>query len=253
MLGGKGNTEGLNVPGGFNGGGNSGGGTSVSGVCGSGGGASDIRIGGNAFTDRKIVAGGGGAAGYQECNGSANVISGGHGGGLTGGNPIVGSYAARIGHGGTQTAGGAGGSDATYAAGNPGSFGLGGNGGTATSGGNGAGGGGGWYGGGAGSHGFYCAGGGGGGSSYIGGVTNGVTLMYGETGFVPNPDPTGNGTIIITSMVPCAGNPSAGTAQASVSVTCGAVPFNITLTGATIGGGITYQWQSLTCRGRYLV
>ena len=124
-VGGKGNTEGINVPGGFNGGGNSGGGTGPSGVCGSGGGASDIRVGGNTFSDRKIVAGGGGAAGYQECNGLANAISGGHGGGLVGGAPVAGGYPARIGQGGTQIAGGAGGTDATYVAGNPGSFGLG--------------------------------------------------------------------------------------------------------------------------------
>src|SRR5690606_31966668 len=131
-VGGKGATEALNVAGGFNGGGNSGGGTGVSGVCGSGGGASDIRIGGNALTNRIIVAGGGGAAGYQECNGTANAISGGHGGGLSGGTPIAASYANRIGQGGTQTAGGAGGLDATYAVGGAGSFGLGGAGGTAT-------------------------------------------------------------------------------------------------------------------------
>src|SRR5690606_25028833 len=159
-VGGKGATEALNVAGGFNGGGNSGGGTGVSGVCGSGGGASDIRIGGNALTDRQIVAGGGGAAGYQECNGSPNVITGGHGGGLTGGSPIPANYVNRIGHGGTQTAGGAAGSDVTYAVPSPGTFGLGGDGGvTSSSSGNGAGGGGGWYGGGAGSNGFYCAGG----------------------------------------------------------------------------------------------
>ena len=84
-------------------------------------------------------------------------------------------------------------------------LGLGGNGGTATSGGNGAGGGGGWYGGGAGAHGSNCAGGGGGGSSYIGGVTNGTTIMYGQTGFIPNPDSTGNGTVVITSMAACSG------------------------------------------------
>src|SRR5690606_22729809 len=128
-------------------------------------------------------------------------------------------------------------------AGGAGSFGLGGNGGTATSGGNGAGGGGGWYGGGAGSHGFYCAGGGGGGSSYIGGVTGGITMMYGDAGFVPNPDPVGNGTVVITSMAPCTGTPTAGIAQASESNTC-PTPFNLSLTGATTGGGITYQWQS---------
>src|SRR5690554_96535 len=243
-VGGKGNTEGLNVPGGFNGGGNSGDGTSTSGVCGSGGGASDVRVGGNALTDRVIVAGGGGGAGYQECNGAANVISGGHGGGLTGGTPIVGSYANRLGQGGTQTAGGAGGTEINYGA-TPGagSFGLGGNGGTATStSGNGAGGGGGWYGGGAGSHGYYCAGGGGGGSSYIGGVTTGVTMMYGDPGFLPNPDATGNGTVVITSMAPCTGTPTAGTASI-IPRNCPSEPFTLSVSGATKQGGITYQWQ----------
>lgn len=200
-VGGRGNTEGVGVPGGFNGGGSSGGGSGPSGVCGSGGGASDVRLGGNTFFDRQIVAGGGGAAGYQECNGSPNVYSGGHGGGLIGGAPVVGAYANRIGQPGTQTSGGAGGSDATYVAGNPGSFGLGGGGGTVNVGsGNGAGGGGGWYGGGGGSNGFYCAGGGGGGSSYIGGVTSATTIMFGQPGFVTNPDPLGNGYVIITEL-----------------------------------------------------
>ena len=54
-VGGKGGAEGLNVPGGFNGGGNSGTASVI--VCGSGGGASDIRVGGTALTDRRIVAG----------------------------------------------------------------------------------------------------------------------------------------------------------------------------------------------------
>src|SRR5690554_5367926 len=244
-VGGKGGTEGLAVPGGFNGGGASGGGTGVSGVCGSGGGASDIRLNGTALTDRVIVAGGGGGAGYQECNGLAGAISGGHGGGLTGGAPVAGGYINRIGQGGTQTAGGAGGTEVNYGAtAGAGSFGLGGAGGTATStSGNGAGGGGGWYGGGAGSHGFYCAGGGGGGSSYIGGVSAGVSYMYGQSGFVPNPDPNGNGTVVITNMAPCTGTPVAGTAQASENNICPA-PFNLSLSGATTGGGITYQWQS---------
>src|SRR5690554_4602384 len=241
---GKSSTEDLNDAGGVNGGGNSGDGTSTSGVCGSSGGASDVIVGGNALTDRVIVAGGGGGAGYQECNGAANVISGGHGGGLTGGTPIVGSYANRLGQGGTQTAGGAGGTEINYGA-TPGagSFGLGGNGGTATStSGNGAGGGGGWYGGGAGSHGYYCAGGGGGGSSYIGGVTTGVTMMYGDPGFLPNPDATGNGTVVITSMAPCTGTPTAGTASI-IPRNCPSEPFTLSVSGATKQGGITYQWQ----------
>jgi hypothetical protein len=44
--------------------------------------------------------------------------------------------------------------------------------------------------------------------------------------------------------VPCAGTPSAGTASASVTNACLNTPFNISLTGATSAGGITYQWQS---------
>ncbi|SFN52528.1 SprB repeat-containing protein, partial [Paenimyroides ummariense] len=238
-VGGKGALEGLNVPGGFNGGGSSG--TTTGAVCGSGGGASDVRIGGNALTNRIIVAGGGGAAGYQECNGSPNVISGGNGGGSTGQTPAGFSYTSRVGKGGTQTAGGAGGTDTTHGNGSAGTLGLGGNGGTGT--GNGAGGGGGYYGGGGGSGGGSCAGGGGGGSSYVGGVTAGTTLMFGDAGFIPNPDSTGNGVIVIRSLAPCTGTPTAGTAQASATNICPG-PFNLSLTGATSGGGITYQWQS---------
>lgn len=239
-VGGKGALEALNAPGGFNGGGSSG--TTSAAVCGSGGGASDVRIGGTALTDRKIVAGGGGAAGYQECNGAANVISGGNGGGLTGETPAPFSYPTRVGKGGSQTAGGAGGTDTTHGAGTDGSLGQGGNGGTGT--GNGAGGGGGYYGGGGGSGGGSCAGGGGGGSSYTGGVTTGATFMYGQAGFVPNPSTTGNGTVIITSMAPCSGTPTAGTASSTLADVCLNKSFTLSATGATRMGGITYQWQS---------
>ncbi len=163
-VGGQGLSQAISAPGGFNGGGNSGAGAVI--ACGSGGGASDIRLGVDDLYARVIVAGGGGAAGFQECNGSSGVISGGHGGGTTGGTPIAGSYAARIGQGGTQMAGGAGGAE-TYGNGNPGSFGLGGNGAASGTSANGAGGGGGWYGGGAGANGSNCAAGGGGGSGYV--------------------------------------------------------------------------------------
>src|SRR5690606_34095328 len=43
---------------------------------------------------------------------------------------------------------------------------------------------------------------------------------------------------------PCSGAVTAGTASATVVNACGAVPFNLSLTGATNAGGITYQWQS---------
>ncbi|WP_139422046.1 GEVED domain-containing protein [Chryseobacterium mulctrae] len=42
----------------------------------------------------------------------------------------------------------------------------------------------------------------------------------------------------------CSGAVTAGTASASVSNTCANTAFNLSLTGATSGGGITYQWQS---------
>jgi hypothetical protein len=163
-VGGEGLPQAISAPGGFNGGGNAAAGSVI--ACGGGGGASDVRLGNHSVYSRVSVAGGGGAAGFQECNGSAGVISGGHGGGATGGTPIAGGYSARIGQGGTQTAGGAGGFE-TYGSGNTGSFGLGGDGSTTGTSANGGGGGGGWYGGGAGANGSNCAAGGGGGSGYV--------------------------------------------------------------------------------------
>src|SRR5690606_11318215 len=154
-----------------------------------------------------MVAGGGG--GYQ----NSGVI--GNGGGLTGG----GNYP------GTQT--GSSGSTAALS----GSFGQGGD--ITTS--YGGGGGGGWYGGGGDQNND-----GSGGSSYLGGVASGVTFMSGDPGFVPNPDTTGNGTVIITSTVPCTGTPTAGTASAT-SRNCNSEPFTLSVQGATAGGNITYQ------------
>ncbi|RYD52195.1 MAG: T9SS type A sorting domain-containing protein [Sphingobacteriales bacterium] len=123
-----------------------------------GGGATDIRIGGNALTNRVLVAGGGGGVGYvgtSSLNWANSWTTVGHGGGLVGQtgtfNP---SFVPRRGEGGTQSEGGTG-----YGGG--GSFGQGGGAGYAGSpGGNG---GGGWYGGGGGTD---YLGGGGGGSSY---------------------------------------------------------------------------------------
>ncbi len=70
-----------NIAGGFNGGGDAGAQTVGEGFCGQGGGgASDVRIGGDALSDRALVAGGGGGA-------SANLFcpAVGSGGGLSGG------------------------------------------------------------------------------------------------------------------------------------------------------------------------
>lgn len=145
-------------PGGFNGGGSSGG---SAGVEGSGGGASDIRIG-YSLSSRIVVAGGGGG------RGSGLGAGGGAGGGLVGASGRTGQGTG--GAGGSQDAGGAGG--LPYGQGTPGSagdWGVGGSGGSGPLHG-GGGGGGGYYGGGGGGpdEDACCtdAGGGGGGSSY---------------------------------------------------------------------------------------
>lgn len=135
--------------------------------------ASDIRIGGTDYSNRVIVAGGGGNCSLNTRDDTYGA--GGAGGGLTGG---TGGEVTRCygGSGGTQTAGGAGGvrkDTGAGANGAAGSLALGGAGGYGTqayggTGGSGAGGGG-YYGGGAGAwyeyFGWNC-GGGGGGSSY---------------------------------------------------------------------------------------
>lgn len=163
---------------GWNGGGQSTGTDALSLKGASGGGSSDIRIGGTTLNDRKVVAGGAGGA----------VLggSGGAGGGLIGGSVSIES----CGQGGTQTAGGTGGTAGYNANGTPGTFGTGGTGPNGS-----GGGGGGWYGGGGGAYiGMYGNGSGGGGSSYTDSTlcTNVVhTQGYSEA--------TGNGWITITT------------------------------------------------------
>ena len=134
------------------------------GIRGTGGGSSDVRVGGTALTNRVIVAGGGGGA-YSQ--------NGGAGGGTSG----VAGTVDYPGNGGTQLAGGT-----SY----PG-FGmmdgsLGQGGGVTSTNYTFCGGGGGYYGGGGGLS-------GGGGSSYIGGVTGGST----STGVW-----SGNGKVVLT-------------------------------------------------------
>lgn len=132
-----------------------------------GGGASDIRIGGVALTNRVIVAGGGGGGGN---NCSTNAEPGGMGGGLTGGTGWqCNSQSGAAGTGGSQTTGG---TSSGINPGSPGQLGLGGNGG---GGGTAAGGGGGGYYGGGGA----AYGGGGGGSSYTGPGAGNVTHTQG--------------------------------------------------------------------------
>jgi Glycine rich protein len=130
--------------GGFNGGGNGTGALPGS----SGGGASDIRLGGTSLNHRVLVAGGGGGAG--NCSGGGQNSDGGGGGGLNGADGKAPCVVGPPAGGGTQAMGGSGVSPG-------GSFGQGGN-----SDGQGGAGGGGWYGGGGGT----ATGGGGGGSGH---------------------------------------------------------------------------------------
>ena len=163
-------------------------------LYGNGGGASDVRTVGGlwdnvaSIASRVIVAGGGGA-------GRNSSYIGGNGGGLTGGTGTYFSPDQSGGPtGGSQTAGG---TNTGYTSGLTtatlskamtwdgttltASF-L-------------AGGGGGYYGGGSGRV------AGGGGSSYIGGVSSGTTIMFGQTNFLTNPvASTGNGYVIITEL-----------------------------------------------------
>ncbi|MCU1428769.1 MAG: hypothetical protein JWL83_2769 [Actinomycetia bacterium] len=170
--------------GGFNGGGT---GTPA------GGGASDVRIGGDSVGDRVIVAGGGGGTGEVSVNGSTISLLGGYGGGDAGGDgvcdfPHVGLSFPGCGGGGSSSTGGAPGSSTcqgglsvvTTIAAEPGSFGAGGNAATETCGAGtqtftfvGAGGGGGWFGGGGGGASAslallaFIVGGGGGGAGHV--------------------------------------------------------------------------------------
>jgi hypothetical protein len=156
-----------NVKGGYNGGGA--GNYSGDQESYGGGGASDVREGGDTLRDRIVVAGGGGGLGENGGNGGA-------GGGLTakpgqdGGDGSTGSSGGGGGGGGEQSRGGDGGSG--HEPGASGSRGTGGAGGGSQHNGGGGGGGGGYYGGGGGGAGDEYeggggGGGGGGGSSYI--------------------------------------------------------------------------------------
>lgn len=50
-------------------------------------------------------------------------------------------------------------------------------------------------------------------------------------------------SISIIAPVACSGTPTAGTAQASPTAVCSGFSSVITLTGATVASGLTYQWQ----------
>jgi hypothetical protein len=206
---GKVSLNGAGGTGGFNGGATGGEGIYGDGYsdggCG-GGGASDVRQGGDRLKDRALVAGGGGGAGI-----GVHYYSGGEGGqgggeiGGPGGSGYPGNPSGFGGLGGTQSAGGAGGRGAHRnpfprgTPGDPGKRGLGGAGGSRPEygGGGGGGGGGGYYGGGGGGSGTGSTsavgggGGGGGGSSFIERSATHVKNIRGGAS-------AGNGKIVIS-------------------------------------------------------
>lgn len=156
VVGGEG-VVGSEAQGGYNGGGRAGG---YRGNEGSGGGASDIRLGISVDSRILVAGGGGGGGGYAGADGAA-------GGGLIAN--AGGSGQGAGGQGGTQSSGGSGGSSNGGSSASSGGFGFGGYGGSSWNAG-GGGGGGGWYGGGGGGadDNSCCSdgGGGGGGSSF---------------------------------------------------------------------------------------
>ncbi len=150
------------VAGGYNGGG------SVAVYGGAGGGASDLRLGGTALTDRVLVAGGGGGGAYSVLG------NGGNGGTPNGGNGLAGSGG--VSTGGSQSGPGSAGGASLGQGGSTTTFNYGG------------GGGGGYYGGGANNQ--YS--GGGGGSSWVAAGAGGVSYAVAAG--------TGNGVVDITPV-----------------------------------------------------
>jgi RHS repeat-associated protein len=209
--------------GGFNGGGDG-----ISGGPGpnAGGGATDIRIGGDDLSDRVIVAGGGG--GQAGCNSASTTLGEGGSGGQNGqdGGAGTGYPGFPGGGGGTQTAGGAGGLD-----GDSGSLGDGGP--TGWCGGDG---GGGYYGGGAGASESCTAcsfAGGGGGSSYAESSATDVSYFQGFQ--------VGNGAVTIA--YPASSSSSSDAASGLTyfgdtgSPQTWTVPSGVTTIAAIVAGG----------------
>ena len=68
----------------------------------------------------------------------------------------------------------------------------------------------------------------------------GLNVGYGAT----NNPRFFTGAITFIPATACTGQPTAGTAVASANPVCPSVPTSLTLNGATLGSGLTYQWQS---------
>jgi hypothetical protein len=186
------------ISGGFNGGGIGYNGD-ANGRAASGGGGSDVRLTGNALSNRVIVAGGGGG-GVSSAYGTQSGSFGGGTSGADGATALYGASYVYNGKGGTQSAGGAGGQAGGIAG--SGTLGNGGNGISALHQYGSSGGGGGYFGGGGAGAGMSP----GGGSGYVGGVTS-STITAGNAS-MPNPaggtmvGRSGNGYIRITYEAP---------------------------------------------------
>lgn len=209
--------------GGYNGGGKggNGGGANALGASG-GGGATDIRTGAFALADRKAVAGGGGGSTYW------NTTNGGAGGAATGASGQNGGITGQtVPTGGTQSAGGAAG---TNPAGLNGSAGTSGNGGAGALGGGGTTG----------------EGGGGGGGGYFGGGGGGGVNV---SSFNPSDAATGAGGSNyvggLTGTSSTQGGGSASGADGLVTLSYNLVPDAPSLTGFTNGDdtiGVPVAW-----------
>jgi len=185
------------ISGGFNGGGIGYNGDGE-GRAASGGGGSDIRLTGNALSNRVIVAGGGGGGKFFTSYGEQNGSFGGGTSGQAGATAVYGNLYS--GGGGTQSAGGVGGSNGGQAG--SGTLGNGGSGVNNLHSAGASGGGGGYFGGGGAGVGMSP----GGGSGYVGDVSN-STITAGNAS-MPNPaggtmvGRSGNGYIRITYAAP---------------------------------------------------
>ncbi len=236
-------TVGYTANGGYNGGGSAltNGSSNYNGSSAGGGGATDLRIGGTALSNRIIVAGGGGGGGSY-WNASA---AGGYGGGSTGGSGATGaSFNPTAATGGSQSSGGSGGvSGLTSGNGLSGSLGVGANCANSTSYASGGGGGGGYYGGGSGCRGWSAgAGGGGGGSGWTGTLTSAQIIAGNAT--MSNPSGgtmtgrTGNGYARVTQLY------SVSIAQTATISCNGDNTAALTATGSGGSTPYTYSWSN---------
>src|SRR5690554_1942179 len=76
---------------------------------------------------------------------------------------------------------------------------------------------------------------------YQGNITGGPAPNYSTE---PSSNQIARVELYYDSPTPCSGQVVAGSAVSSETSACASSPFNLSLNGATIGGGVTYQWQS---------